>query len=371
MRNGANVVHCSLLVLGFVGLPSIAASAQSDSDREQAIVHFNAGNEAFSRGNTHEAYREYRTAWQLNRAFDIACNLGRAEAELGKLIESAQHLTYCLDNFSASPQPHVRVARQKYAELFATVKAQVSSLELTVEPDGAEVSVDGKPVGTTPLSRPVYLMPGTHRIEVNMPGYRELTRQVPAAAGETRELSLRLERLTAATDQPVAQGSSSDPVEAPRGAELGSDASANPPRGDMKRIVLLTGSTLTLVSAGVGVGFYLQGSQLDDEARALRKSIQKQQPGEPVQCGSQQLEACTRLADTIDRRERARDISRVGFIAMGAVAVGTVAAWLSWPKPPAESAATSDLGAELLDLELTALPVVTEHGSGFMVVGGF
>jgi hypothetical protein len=363
------MVRCSLLVLAVAGIPCVAAAAQVDSDREQAIVHFNAGNEAFSRGNTHEAYREYRTAWQLNRAFDIACNLGRAEAELGKLTESAQHLTYCLDNFSASPQPHVRGARQKYAELFATVKAQVSSLKLTVEPDGAEVRVDGEPVGTTPLARHVYLTPGTHRIEVRMPGYRDLRWDVPAAAGETRELSLRLERLSANMDEPAQD--SYHPVEVVQGPELGNDAPVNPARGNAKRIVLVTGSALTLVSAGVGVGFYLHASQLDDEARALRKSIQQQAPGEPVQCGAGQPEACARLADTVDRRERARDISRVGFVAMGAFALGSVAAWLLWPTPPARSATTSTLRAELLDLELTAVPVVSEHGSGFMVIGAF
>jgi len=353
------MVRRSLLVLAVAVCSRVAAAGQADHDREQAIVHFNAGNEAFSRGNTHEAYREYRTAWQLNRAFDIACNLGRAEAELGKLTESAQHLRYCLDNFSASPQPHVRGARQKYAELFATVKAQVASVGLTVTPDGAEVSIDGERVGTTPLAHHVYLTPGMRRIEVRMPGYRELKWEVPATAGETRELNLQLEPLTANAEQPAV--GDPYPVESAGGQELHDDAPVNPGSARAKRIALVSGSALTLLGAGVGVGFYLHAPQLDDEARALRRSIQKQAPGEPAPCSGDRLNACSELADTVERRERASDWSKLGFVATGAFAIGTVAAWLFWPAPKPASAASS----------LTAIPVVSEHTGGLVVVGDF
>src|SRR6187551_1245331 len=143
-RVTVQLVPHMLLVPCLVLLTSVTAQATpalQGSARDQAIVHFHEGNEAFTRGDTHEAYKQYQTAWQLHQTFDIACNLGRAEAELGKLPQAAEHLAYCLDHFSSSPQDELRDARQRYAELFHTVRTQVSSLTFDVDPDGAEVSV--------------------------------------------------------------------------------------------------------------------------------------------------------------------------------------------------------------------------------------
>src|SRR6187455_1412515 len=171
---------------------ALATPVRQGSARDQAIVHFNEGNAAFTRGDTHEAYKQYQTAWQLHQTFDIACNLGRAEAELGKLPQAAEHLAYCLDHFSSSPQDDLRDARQRYAELFHAVRTQVSSLSFHVEPDGAEVSVNGARVGKTPLERSVFVLPGTQIVELRLQGYHHLKREIPAAAGESRSLRLTL-----------------------------------------------------------------------------------------------------------------------------------------------------------------------------------
>ena len=187
-----------LLVPCLAVLASTTAQAtpvRQGSARDQAIVHFNEGNEAFTRGDTHEAYKQYQTAWQLHRTFDIACNLGRAEAELGKLPQAAGHLAYCLEHFSSSPQHDLRDARQRYAELFDTIRTQVSSLSFDVDPNGAEISVNGEIVGTTPLDRNVFVLPGTQVVELRLAGYQHLKREIPAGAGESRKLRLRLERL--------------------------------------------------------------------------------------------------------------------------------------------------------------------------------
>jgi len=59
-------------------------------------------------------------------------------------------------------------------------------------PPGASVSVDGRPVGTTPLTG-LKLRPGKRRLEVALEGHETWTETVDVAAGETGRIEVRLE----------------------------------------------------------------------------------------------------------------------------------------------------------------------------------
>jgi TonB family protein len=73
-------------------------------------------------------------------------------------------------------------------------------------PPGASVSVDGRPVGTTPL-RGLKLKPGKRRLEVALDGHETWTQTVDVAAGETGRIEVRLKALpkpsSPATPAPV------------------------------------------------------------------------------------------------------------------------------------------------------------------------
>ena len=344
------------LLSGFALLTgSTAHATPSASARDQAVVHFNEGNEAFSRGDTHEAYKQYQTAWELHPTFDIACNLGRAEAELGKLPQAALHLSYCLEHFSSSPQQDLRDARQRYSELFDTVRTQVSSLKFVVEPNGAVVIVNGANVGTTPLDHEVFVFPGTQVVELKIDGYHDLRREVPAFAGESRSLELRLERL--------------EPTLAPSAAAPAADAddemrergtSTSDPGVSTRSIALVSGAVLTAAGAGVGLGFYLQGAKLDDEASVLRERIQSAGAPDPNPCATASDAECAQLSDTLDRRNQAWTISTVGFVSMGVFGLGTLATWLWWPTTPTSSPSAH---------APTIVPVVTGQHWGASISG--
>lgn len=64
---------------------------------------------------------------------------------------------------------------------------------LTVEgPAGADVSVDGRPVGTVPFAVPVEVSPGTHFIAVTSNGHVAYTDELELGRGEKRALRVRL-----------------------------------------------------------------------------------------------------------------------------------------------------------------------------------
>jgi len=69
-------------------------------------------------------------------------------------------------------------------------------------PPGASVSVDGRPVGTTPLTG-LKLRPGKRRLEVALDGHETWTDTVEVAAGETGRIEVRLKALPAPSAPPT------------------------------------------------------------------------------------------------------------------------------------------------------------------------
>jgi serine/threonine-protein kinase len=69
-------------------------------------------------------------------------------------------------------------------------------------PPGASVSVDGRPVGTTPLTG-LKLRPGKRRLEVALEGHETWAETVDVAAGESGRIEVRLEALPGPSAPPT------------------------------------------------------------------------------------------------------------------------------------------------------------------------
>lgn len=72
--------------------------------------------------------------------------------------------------------------------------AESARLRLVIGVPGAEVRVDGRSIGLSPIELPVGLPAGQHRIEVTRPGYEPLERTVVLAASGEDSLQLDLVR---------------------------------------------------------------------------------------------------------------------------------------------------------------------------------
>lgn len=60
--------------------------------------------------------------------------------------------------------------------------------------DGAQVSVNGRPAGVTPLVRPIELPPGKHLVTITRRGHRPWSREIVVKRGETRSLEPSFDR---------------------------------------------------------------------------------------------------------------------------------------------------------------------------------
>ena len=92
---------------------------------------------------------------------------------------------------------------------FALVRAAAAAsggADIISTPEGAAVSVDGRPVGTTPITG-LKLKPGRHTIEVALDEHEPWSGTVDVAAGETGHVEVRLQALpkasVPATPEPV------------------------------------------------------------------------------------------------------------------------------------------------------------------------
>ncbi len=68
----------------------------------------------------------------------------------------------------------------------------VASVQLTSDPSGAEITIDGNYVGSTPSS--VNVKPGTHAIKIAMTGYLPWVRSIETQGGETRNFIADLKK---------------------------------------------------------------------------------------------------------------------------------------------------------------------------------
>jgi len=82
-----------------------------------------------------------------------------------------------------------RTAEDLIATLWRPLET-TAALHIESTPSGAAVSVDGEPVGTTPVDVPT--TPGTHEVSVSLDGYDVATRSVDAAAGHPEDVALNL-----------------------------------------------------------------------------------------------------------------------------------------------------------------------------------
>lgn len=91
--------------------------------------------------------------------------------------------------------PYYQRYRAEIEEVRAATAQRVGLFRAVGEPKGAQVSLNGQPVGTLPMETPKAIEAGTYVLEVTMPGYYRLRRpiSVPGAVltRETVELNAR------------------------------------------------------------------------------------------------------------------------------------------------------------------------------------
>jgi hypothetical protein len=182
------------------GEPSPASSepeapAGAATPSEQARALFLQGQEAYQHGDYDAAVERWTEAYGLDARPALQYNLAQAYGRLGRLVEERDALERYIE--SADPEDSLLAAARARV---ATLRERLARTSIHVEGGvpGAVLLVDGEERGRLPLSEPVSVEPGSHRIEARAEGYVTFRSTAVVPASEVVDVPIAMTAITSA-----------------------------------------------------------------------------------------------------------------------------------------------------------------------------
>jgi len=160
--------------------------------RTEAIQLLRQGNRELDRGNYRGALRLFQRAYARFQSPKLHFNMAQAWHELNRPLKALQHYELFLKGFRKADSPELYgIAFRRAFKL----RGEIASVRLEINVIGAQITVDGRRVGRSPLQRPLRFLPGPHAVVVSKAGYDKQVLQRKLAPGTT---VLRIKLLTEA-----------------------------------------------------------------------------------------------------------------------------------------------------------------------------
>jgi len=185
-------------------------------------------------GEDDAALEKFESAYALHPTPRGKAQIGLAEAALGRWVIAEAHLEEAL---AAESDPWITQARPTLERTLQTVRQRLGSIEVLGGVPGAEVRLDGRPVGTLPLDAPIRVVAGTVTLVVDHPDHYPVERRVvvPRArlTRETVQLNPRPREAPAAAGTGAAAGTAAAAAAATGAGAPGTDDAPppSPPTG--------------------------------------------------------------------------------------------------------------------------------------------
>ena len=218
-------------------LKDLAVAAKHRSDYPAALQYYREALKAFESPNLH---------------FDLALVL----KELGRYAEAVDEFEVFL---AYPPGEHAdsRGRPRALAEV-DTLSKRVARLEVTTNEAGAEVAVDSKRIGSTPLTHPIRVMPGDYVVAVTKKGFFPSHINLQVSAGESRTIEVNLTRIVVpAPPLTSVAPQSTDPARAPMPnrelVETGHVVEISSPRRRYLAPIAVAVSAVSVLAVGAGL----------------------------------------------------------------------------------------------------------------------
>ena len=298
-----------------------AAHAEGVSSSERAADLYRRATHLYAAHQLAEAEPLYRQAWELQQSYEIASNYGALELELGNARLATELLGRAVSEFPVRGRADERAALEaRHVE----AKKLVGALRMKVSAPGADVLVDGRSVGRSPLAAEVLVEPGAHVVEARLAGHTDARLSLQVAKGAELEVTLPL---------------------------------AVPPAPRKRSIVLaFVGAATGVAALGVGSALVGVAEKKRSDASALHASIQ----GAGQSCAipssaCSQLHSAAAAADTFGNT----GLALFGVAGVAAVATAT---YVLWPNRGPSGGRAPDVRASF---------GVSPTGGAAMIMGSF
>jgi hypothetical protein len=318
--------------------------APADRD-EEARQLYAQGIQARKAKQWEKAREAFLEALKLKSHPQIIANLGHAELLSGRYRDAAEHLSLAL----RQGQIFSEQDRREIEKMLEAAKAQIGTVTIQVNVDGARVVVDALEVGISPLAAPVPIEPGSRTFKVMKNGFMGASQVVEVAAGSAPVVELKL------TPSPTLSDHGSGlpmPVDGTM-----PDGSTAPEKRSIVPAIVAGG--LAVGAAAVGVGFFVASNAKLEDALALDKVIVDQDHQRcvgprPIDKQCSELDSITRSGDTF------HNIAVGAFVGAGIVVAGGLT-YLLWPAPKVKKSG----------VHVHAAPVVGTSQGGLIIKGAF
>jgi hypothetical protein len=298
-----------------------AFTFDADDTTEQVRELFRKGSAQMVASDFEGAHQTLLEAWSIRQTSDVACALGQVELATKHFRDAAEHLNWSLSHF---PPVESEKTLQQTRALLAQAKQHVAQVQVSASRDGAEIRIDGKPVGSSPLSAPLFLESGKHEISGWL-GQERASRVIVADSG--KEYAINFTFAPGATSA-AGNGSATMPTFGTASPTEPTPAPTDSPESARRSIVpVIVGGAVFVVGLSTGIGLELASNSKYDDAKTLQNQVG------PTGCanGTSYPSQCAALRATTKSGDRYQNWSTVGFVAAGAALIATPIYWF-WPQ---------------------------------------
>jgi hypothetical protein len=252
--------------MGIVPFLFLATLAQASTvgtnaqDRVQAQVLLGEGATLYEHGDYLGALDRFNSAYAAYPSSKILFNIGQANQLLGRLLDAREAYQKFLDEAPYA----TREDRTDAQAWLGKLQKSLGQLTIISATAGADISLDGKAIGRSPLRGPVWAIPGRHQVTAIKSGDCPTLEYVEVASGSPTTVELRPLHSPLVAEAPVNLDNTPKPQTA-NGWWLG-----------RKWTWVAAGSTVLLTGAATAVGLTVK-TRFDDLKRFCGRGSPGQQ----------------------------------------------------------------------------------------------
>lgn len=325
------VVLQAALASAILAGPARADEVKADP-RVEARNKLVEGSELLRRGDYTEALIRFKAAYELVPSPKIFYNFALAYQNLGRTTEAIEAFEKFLDE-AADAAPDTRANAERYK---SELVPKIASVVVQCDAEGAEISVDGRPYGTTPRKNPIRLDPGPHSLIVEKAPLPAFTQRLDARAGQRIVVDAKVGAV-AAPAAPVLPA-------APPPVEVGPPPPVEPPSPPMPTKLKASIGLGAVAVLGLAFGVYEQlaaSSKYGEfNSYVAPNPLGKCDADPRVAPGHGGGNCASLLSDGDSASLRAK----IGLIAGGVLAASSVTLFILARRDAAEPTATASVG---------------------------
>ena len=371
-RTASLTIGTATLMLALLASrPTLAQTPAGGADAatltDQARELFEKGVKAIDEKRWPQAHEALLAAWQLKPHWQIAVNLGVVEMKLGKPRDAAEHLAFYLRE---APDDRKEERQRAQAQL-NEAKKKIATVRIVVDVDGADLIIDNKPFGKSPVSGPVFFEPGVHGIEARVGDDRRTGEAVILNPGDIGTVTLTIPPPRAAPAPGPSQAAATKPSAKPSAATAANKLPAaadeptviptEPPdtaQNKQPRALVIAGLSTTVVALGAGIVFLGVASAKGTIATNAGRTLDAAQGSTICDYASLAM-PCDKLDDLFAERDAYMTAGVWSLVAAAAFGGGTAIYYFT-TKP-------KDLSAPLISVA----PIVSPRGGALGLKGSW